>query len=130
MRRRDLLTIGAALLVLDRTALAHMTEASSFFILWFNSRRSNDPSEFGNRTMCFVISCSNEDVNSQTALFDGSIRPNDREICGRVFPCQGPGRRYQAELSEQDHTAIPSARGISFGGDAKRPRCILVIMTV
>jgi hypothetical protein len=113
MRRRDLLTIGAALLVLDRTALAHMTEASSFFILWFNSRRSNDPSEFGNRTMCFVISCS-----------------NDREICGRVFPCQGPGRRYQAELSEQDHTAIPSARGISFGGDAKRPRCILVIMTV
>jgi hypothetical protein len=25
-----------------------MAEVSSFFILWFNSRRSNDPSGFGN----------------------------------------------------------------------------------
>ena len=45
----------------DRTALAetaYMAEVSSFFILWFNSRRSNDPSGFGNCTRCFVISCS------------------------------------------------------------------------
>jgi hypothetical protein len=37
---------------------AYMAEVSSFFILWFNSRRSNDPSGFGNCTRCFVISCS------------------------------------------------------------------------
>ena len=51
---------------LDRRAIrlhrlaetAYMAEVSSFFIRWFNSRRSNDPSGFGNRTMCFVISCS------------------------------------------------------------------------
>jgi hypothetical protein len=45
----------------DSTALAetlHMAEVSSFFTLWFNSRRSNDPSGFGNCAMCFVISYS------------------------------------------------------------------------
>jgi hypothetical protein len=45
----------------DSTALAetlHMAEVSSFLTLWFNSRRSNDPSGFGNCTMCFVISYS------------------------------------------------------------------------
>ena len=45
----------------DRTAFAETTyiaEVSSFFILWFNSRRSNDASGFGNCTRCFVIACS------------------------------------------------------------------------
>jgi hypothetical protein len=37
---------------------AHMVEVSSFFILWSNSRRSNDSSGFGSCTMCFVTSCS------------------------------------------------------------------------
>jgi hypothetical protein len=35
-----------------------MTQVSSLFILWFSSRRSNDPSGSGKGTMCFVISCS------------------------------------------------------------------------
>jgi len=32
-----------------------MAQVSSLIILWFNSRRSNDPSGFGNCTMCFVF---------------------------------------------------------------------------
>jgi hypothetical protein len=39
---------------------AHMADVSSFLILWSNSRRSNDPSGFGNGATCSVISRSNE----------------------------------------------------------------------
>jgi hypothetical protein len=52
----------------DCTALtetAHMADVSSLFILWFNSRRSNDPSGFGNCTMCFVISGSDNCLSDQ-----------------------------------------------------------------
>jgi hypothetical protein len=47
----------------DCTALAetaHIADVSSFFILWSNSRRSKDPSEFAKCAMCSVITCSNE----------------------------------------------------------------------
>ncbi|GLR87923.1 hypothetical protein GCM10007857_46350 [Bradyrhizobium iriomotense] len=47
----------------DPTAFAEIVQivlASSLFTLWFNSRRSNDPSGFGNGAMCFVISGSND----------------------------------------------------------------------
>jgi hypothetical protein len=47
----------------DCTALAetlNITEVSWFAILWFNSRRSNDPSDFGSSTMYFVISVSSD----------------------------------------------------------------------
>src|SRR6516162_5749027 len=44
-----------------------MAEVSSLFILWFSSRRSNDPSGFGERTMCFLISCSAMILSGQSA---------------------------------------------------------------
>jgi hypothetical protein len=47
----------------DSTALAEILQivlVSSLFTLWFSSRRSNDPSGFGNGAMCFVISGSND----------------------------------------------------------------------
>jgi hypothetical protein len=47
----------------DSTAFADIVQivlVSSLFTLWFNSRRSNDPSGSGNGAMCFVISGSND----------------------------------------------------------------------
>lgn len=55
----------------DRIALAetaYMAEVSSFFILWFNSRRSNDPSGFGNCTRCSVTSCSTIVLSGQKRM--------------------------------------------------------------
>src|SRR5258706_13392581 len=91
-----------------------MAEVSSFFILWFNSRRSNDPSGFGNCTMCFVISCSAIVLSGQKLKL--SVRCGFVRIgCGSFGLCQSQQRNSLRFEVSGDVFRMPAEDHVDFG---------------
>jgi hypothetical protein len=93
----------------------YIAEVSSFLILWFNSRRSNDPSGFGNGTTCFVISCSRIVSDQNEAKHPSRFR-SDRK-CGsrQLAQPMTSDRSFYGSKPRRSNSASIASKTISAG---------------